>query len=907
MARVFMSYRRASSAMLAQMIYRELVKRGITVFMDTETMQGIGTFPDMLRHEIRNADIFVCLLAASTLESSWVLEEIKTAHDDGKILIPVIQQDFVEPQQLEAPVAALLRSNGVTVLDRQNLYVNEALDRLALMITGKEKRKQTSRLEIVDFGEWVRDRRKILGLTQAKLAVELKLSPDVVRKIEQNERRPTPDQAEAMASILRISAKEKSRFIRAGANGQSGVTNTKVERAQPRSSRALPKGGTGPLASLATEAESTDLHTVQQFTPKAILADARKLGLLAVERAPDLIGRDDLLARVQTLLDNGKSVLLQGFGGTGKTALAAEIAVQRTQSGKGATLWLRIGNDSAEVTLEALTAPLKAVGQTDSLAPDLLDAKQVGLIVLDDVWNGKTLKVTLDALRPSGLPVLITSRLRYPLNNGEILQVGAMSEEIALQLLSYYAHQQFAADSHAAVELCRVLGGHPFGLEIAGKTLWIQEITPGELLTRNKQSMALMKVPRDFAEAGRESVAALIETSLNFLETTTRDVFAAFGTLFTPHVTPVLMARYKNLPIQQVQEALIELQNSALIERFSPSEESVPLYRMHSLAYSYAQSITRQNRRTLQSLIKACNSYLDENASDLNALEAERENLFGAAAAAGESGDNHHLIEIMFGLSVSSGFMEARGHTVQTIELLRRAISEAIAEQAHAPAHYMLSKLGNIYLNYLANYDDALQSYQMALELARAISDQTREAMLLSIIGMTRFQQKAADAETYLEMAYNLATTNRDDRALGLILQHRSHKAINNQPPDYESGRRFADEAVALAKRLNQPSIQFAALLNRGSCDLELHMYDEAVDTHQEAYDFATTNGNKDWMAVALRSLGEDWHHKGDSQKAQADFDKALKLFDQLHDNARKQELLEFISQHGYMTQKLEN
>jgi transcriptional regulator with XRE-family HTH domain/tetratricopeptide (TPR) repeat protein len=914
MPRVFISYRRAPSAMLAQMIYRELVKRGIDVFMDTETMQGVGAFPDLLRREIQRADVFVCLLAPTTLDSPWVLEEIRTASEQGKTLIPVMQQDFVEPAEPEAPVAALLRSNGVPVLDRQNLYVSEALDRLALMITGKDKRKPTGRLEEVSFGDWVRDRRKTLGLTQAQLAAALDTSAGVISKIESGERRPTLKQAESLATTLRIAAKDRARFIRAGTSAQPAAARPAEKRPAAKQStpspRPEPARSTGPLSQAAVE--PTDAHASQRYAPKAIVADSRKIGLLAVERSPELIGRDDVLARVQALLDDGKHVLLQGFGGVGKTALAAEIAAGRIKAGKGAVIWLRIGNDSAEAALEALSAPLKDAGQADDSLADLLDKKQIGLITLDDVWNGKTLKLVLDAVRPAGLPVLITSRLRFPLNNGEIVQVGALSPQGALTLLNYYAHAHYSAEDRDAIELCSLLGGHPFGLEIAGKTLWMQEIAPGELLTRNRQSVAMMKVPRDFAEAGRESVAALIETSLNFLEPTTRDLFAAFGTLFTPHTTVALLSRYRNVSPDKVQDALGELQNSALIERIPPSDDSAPFFRMHDLAYSYAQSVAghtaaTHKRRAVQALIKACHAYLGEFTGDLNALQAERENLFSAAAAAAESGDHQHLIEIMFGLSVSSGFMEARGHTVQTIELLRRAIAAAIGEQAHVQAHYMLSKLGNIYLNYLADYDSALQAYQQALELAQAINDKTRQAMLLSIIGITRFQQKAADAETYLEMAYRLATDNQDDRALGLILQHLSHKAANSQPPDWEAGRRFADEAVALAIRLNWPDSQFAGLLNRGSCEMELKQYDAAVASHQAAHDLAARSGNQDGLAVALRCLGEDFHHQGDEQKAQANFSKALKMFDQLGDSASKRELLEFMEQAGYGRKKVES
>ncbi|MBA3873171.1 MAG: DUF4062 domain-containing protein, partial [Anaerolineae bacterium] len=62
-------------------------------------------------------------------------------------------------------------------------------------------------------------------------------------------------------------------------------------------------------------------------------------------RPERLVGRESLVTETHALLDKGKRVLLQGFGGMGKTALAAAIAAERIEAGKGAVLWLRAGSE----------------------------------------------------------------------------------------------------------------------------------------------------------------------------------------------------------------------------------------------------------------------------------------------------------------------------------------------------------------------------------------------------------------------------------------------------------------------------------------------------------------------------------------------------------------------------------
>lgn len=53
------------------------------------------------------------------------------------------------------------------------------------------------------------------------------------------------------------------------------------------------------------------------------------------EQPSSLIGRDELLAETRSLLEHNTRVLLQGFGGMGKTALAATLAARWIDDGKG--------------------------------------------------------------------------------------------------------------------------------------------------------------------------------------------------------------------------------------------------------------------------------------------------------------------------------------------------------------------------------------------------------------------------------------------------------------------------------------------------------------------------------------------------------------------------------------------
>jgi serine/threonine protein kinase/uncharacterized protein YgiM (DUF1202 family) len=137
MASVFISYRRRPSAILAQLIVRDLRANDIDVYLDVERMEGAGDFPTRLLQAIDSADVFVCLVGDSTFDSEWVQREIEHAHRSDKPMIPVFQESY-DPLPLDkAPtphIKALLEHDGVQVFDVKNVYVNTAIEALAQMV-----------------------------------------------------------------------------------------------------------------------------------------------------------------------------------------------------------------------------------------------------------------------------------------------------------------------------------------------------------------------------------------------------------------------------------------------------------------------------------------------------------------------------------------------------------------------------------------------------------------------------------------------------------------------------------------------------------------------------------------------------------------------------------------------------
>lgn len=174
MPSAFISYRRASSSILAQYIAKELRVQRIDTFLDVKQTDGGGSFPDRLLRAIEKHDFFICLVADGTFDSEWVRTEIQHAHELGKVLIPVFQESYQPlPDPPDEHVNALLQSDGVKVLDRQNLYVDEAIAKLAELIRATRIPRQGSgifpREKTVDFP--VRSNWPVIGVVVVLLVV----------------------------------------------------------------------------------------------------------------------------------------------------------------------------------------------------------------------------------------------------------------------------------------------------------------------------------------------------------------------------------------------------------------------------------------------------------------------------------------------------------------------------------------------------------------------------------------------------------------------------------------------------------------------------------------------------------------------------------------------------------------
>jgi DNA-binding SARP family transcriptional activator len=574
-----------------------------------------------------------------------------------------------------------------------------------------------------------------------------------------------------------------------------------------------------------------------------------------------LVGREKLLQETLDLLQKGERVLLHGFGGMGKTALAATVT-KHFISDKQTALWLQVSSDNPDVIFDALAQPFDA-GQDIAQAEDKTKAlhdilqqhsliknnlvqtnlKQIrrdsslSLLVLDDVWNAYTLSKVIEAL-PQGLPLLVTSRQRYPKLTK--VYVDRLERKASLELLSHYAQPlppllgevsesesgqvnakvgvlevdsrlsdggvfprsaaglnppvlglqgtktassvgepsppvRGGMDGGGANRLCELLGDHPFALRLAGLALQENEASPESLYEQIKNNPHDFKMPGELREVGRESVASLLSVSLETLEDRAYETFLSYGLLEAPVASAGFLAGCLDRETNEIEDALFSLVQRGLAERVSKPGSDLVSYRIHDLAHSYAKVNCFQRTSTL---VRSSLTFLRTHKDDVELIDTDIANILAAVQVAKERGRDNELVDFMYLLTVEGTYYLARGHTRRSVDMLELAIQKAKQKGMIEKAHYLLGKLGNYYQNFLGKSEQALKIYQEATAIAHELGNKGREALLLGVMGQVKAnQQELEDAAIYADQAYQLAKEYGDDYILSDVLGQVSYIA----------------------------------------------------------------------------------------------------------------------------------
>lgn len=364
-------------------------------------------------------------------------------------------------------------------------------------------------------GAWIKHRRQVLRSTQAEIATLVGCSVVLIRKIETDQRRPSPGIAERLGRALHIAPTETPDFC-----------------------RALRSGNPGHLSSLTPEKSHSSVSHQAELLPTP-------LALRAFPQPPHMIetlfGRDREIANICQRLKRGVRLLnLIGAPGIGKTQLALLTAQHMGAFYPQGILF--VAGESLQNSQQLIAVLCKLLlhepGHRRSMeALRKYWQQHPMLLILDSCEHISHIATMISELLrpPSQLQIVTTSQQLLHLVGEHVLPIAPlavpiasstahpmiMEQQASMQLFAEHAcaiQPAFALSEHyrEITEIVRLLDGIPLALALAARRL--RFYTPQQLLTQLRTD--LLHELQDGAHDNpyhHQSWKAALDRSMTFL------------------------------------------------------------------------------------------------------------------------------------------------------------------------------------------------------------------------------------------------------------------------------------------------------------------------------------------------------------------------------------------------------
>jgi|SRR5579859_1567175 len=704
----------------------------------------------------------------------------------------------------------------------------------------------------LEFGLWLRDRRKTLDLTQPALAKVVNCSVVMIKKIEAGERRPSDGVAELLAKELEVAAADRPAFVQ-WARGTNPAPPQSVVAAAVK---PLPR---------ASDLARLHIHRTTFF------------------------GREKEIEAVRTLLEEGvgRLVTLTGLPGTGKTRLALKVAVAEWNNFPSGVYFVPLAALHDPALVLPAIAEVVGVRETPgrSLLANLGDAfsdKQV-LLVLDNfeqVLLAADLLAELLIAAPR-LKMLATSRTRLQIS-GELeypvppLPLPSLSRSpLPTSLATSPALALFAARARAlqpnfeltaenaptVAAICERLDGLPLAIELAAAR--IKVLTLSALLTRleHERLPVLTGGARDLPPR-QQTLRGAIASSYDLLTAPQQALFRRLGVFVggcTFDAAEQVAVAAGDLAIAMldglttlIDQSLMRLETGADGTPRYTMLETIREYALEQLAASGEEATTRRAHAAYYlvltetaepELVKANQSVW------FDRLEAEHNNLRPVLGWALDQGEYVTAARLAGAIWY---FWQVRSHWTEGLGWLEAAL----ADRQTLPAKVLAKALygAGALTSEQGDGERARVLLEEALSLYREIADQRGIATLLNALGLVvQGQEEYVAAESFFAESMTHWQTLQDKPGLSLALGNLG--LLAHDQGDLERAERLYKESLALTRELGDTGGVATLLNNLGEVALQQARYTEAQSRYSECLPLFQRVGSPRGIVESLECL----------------------------------------------------
>src|SRR5215208_606498 len=369
------------------------------------------------------------------------------------------------------------------------------------------------------FGYWLRLKRKASELTREALADRVGCSVSTIRKLEDDERRPSAQIAELLTEIFKIPTNERAAFLRFARGDWSSAPSLGDEEAPWRvSAPEIPQHPRSNLPATFTSliGRNKDIAAVHDYLTHPDIRLVTLIGAPGIGKT-----RLSIASASKSLAEFSDGVFFVGLAPLDQPSLIPSAISQ-------ALGYIEKNNLSPEEGLIEGIANKRMLLVLDNSEHLIEDVARLASSLLSACSRLKILTTSREALQIPGEWLYSVPALDMP-KEYSIVDVETISEFPALVLFAERARavrSNFALNAEnirAVASICSQLDGLPLAIELIA--VRVKTLSPEQIAARFNDRFALLTSGSRIAPSRQQTLRATLDWSHDLLTETERELF----------------------------------------------------------------------------------------------------------------------------------------------------------------------------------------------------------------------------------------------------------------------------------------------------------------------------------------------------------------------------------------------